>query len=157
MANQPALGPTWCFTASSSVAAVTPQANGLMELMLDPAGPATDQVASLDSVSLLRDPFPIVNFGDVLTLGRDRNTRVILFVKNLPLVAGESASAVMIDLLDSNGQVFNVPAETVRPVSNTDFMQVTFRLPTDLASGKCMIMIEAHGQLSNRGSIRIGG
>ena len=157
MANQPALGPTWCFTASSSVAAVTPQANGLMELMLDPAGPATDQVASLDSVSLLRDPFPIVNFGEVLTLGRDRNTRVILFVKNLPLVAGESASAVMIDLLDGNGQVFNVPAETVRPVSNTDFMQVTFRLPTDLASGKCMIMIEAHGQLSNRGSIRIGG
>lgn len=156
MANQTAVGPTWCFTASSGVASALPAAAGPMQLLLDPAGPAVDQVASLDALRQLRDPFPVVNFSDVLTRGGDRNTRVIVFVKNLELVFGESPSVVTVNLLDANGQVFDVAAEAVRPVSNTALVQVIFRLPSDLANGQCMIMVKVHGQLSNRGGIRIG-
>jgi hypothetical protein len=80
---------------------------------------------------------------------------VIVFVRNLQLLTGETASSVTINLVDGNNQVVDVPAEVVRAVSNTDFVQVIFRLPTTLGSGKCTLTVKAHGQLSNRGSIRI--
>jgi hypothetical protein len=154
MANQTADGPTWCFTASSAVPAAAPAAAGPMTLLLDSSGPAIDQIASLDSVRLVRDPFPVVS-PDFLNLLTDQNTGVIVFVQNLQLVAGETASAVTINLVDGNNQVFDVPAEIVRPVANTDFVQVMFRLPSNLGAGKCTVTLKAHGQLSNRGSIRI--
>ena len=157
MANQSAVGPVWCFTASSTVASSFVPPTGPMQLMLDVTGPAVDQVASLDSLSLLRDPFRVVNGGDLLSLGLDRNTRVTVFVENLQLAPGELPTAVTVNLEDGSGQVFDLPAETVRALVNTDFVQVTFRLPSNLAPGKCMMMIKAHGQLSNRGSIRIVG
>jgi hypothetical protein len=91
----------------------------------------------------------------LLNFSTDQNTRVIVFARNLQLVAGETASVVTINLVDGNNQVFDVPAEFVRPVANTDFVQVIFRLPGDLGPGKCTLTLKAHGQLSNRGSIRI--
>jgi phosphatidylserine/phosphatidylglycerophosphate/cardiolipin synthase-like enzyme len=155
MANQAASGPTWCFNASSAMPPQTTLATGPMQLLLDSAGPAIDQIASLDSMRLLRDPFPVLDSTGVLNVATDRNTRVIVFVKNLQLIDGETPSAVTINLLDGYNQVFDVPAEIVRPVSNTDFVQVIFRLPSNLAPGKCTLTIKAHGQLSNHGSIRI--
>ena len=156
MANQSAAGPLWCFNVSGVVALATAIATGPMQLLLDSSGPAIDQVASLDSLRLLRDPFPLIDGGNVLNSGADRNTRVIVFVKNLQLLSGESAAAVTVNLVDGYNQVFDVPAEAVTPVFNTDFVQVIFRLPSNLGSGKCMVTIKAHGQLSNRGSMRIG-
>ena len=156
MASQATIGPTWCFTASSAIASSFLAPTGPMQLLMDAAGPAIDQVASVDSLSLLRDPFPVVNSADLLSLGTDRNTRVTVFVKNLQLVDGETPSVVTVNLVDSSGQVFDLPAEMVRPILNTDLVQVIFRLPSNIAAGKCMIMIKAHGQLSNGGSIRIG-
>jgi hypothetical protein len=126
-----------------------------MQLLLDSAGPALDQVASLDSTLFLRDPFPIVNGADLLNLGSDRNTRVILFVRNLQLAAGETASSVVVHLVDGNNQTYDVTAENVRSVANADFVQVIFRLPNSLAAGKCTVTIKAHGQMSNTGTMRI--
>ena len=146
MANQTATGPTWCFTTSSAAP---------MQLLLDSTGPAVDQVASLDSIRFLRDPFPVVNGTDLLGVGSDRNTRVIVFVRNLQLAQNETASAVVVNLVDANNQSFDVPSEVVRPVSNTDFVQVIFRLPGSLAAGKCTVTVKAHGKMSNSGSIRI--
>src|SRR6185503_2922905 len=151
MANQTAGGPTWCFTASSTV--LPPP--GTMQLLLDSTGPAVDQVASVDSIQFVRDPFPIVNAADLLGLGSDRNTRVIVFVRNLQLAQGETASSVVVNLVDASNQNFDVAAEVVRPVSNTDFVQVIFRLPSTLATGRCVVTIKAHSQTSNTGSIRI--
>ena len=102
----------------------------------------------------MRDPF-IVNSSDLLNLGSDRNTRVIVFVKNLQLAPGETASSILVNLVGANNQSFDVAAEVVRPVPNTDFVQVIFRLPTNLAAGQCVVMVKAHGQTSNTGSIRI--
>ena len=126
-----------------------------MQLLLDSTGPAVDQVASVDSMHFVRDPFPIVNDADLLSQGGDRNTRVIVFVRNLQLAQGETASSVVVNLVDVNNQSFNVAAEAVRSVPDTDFVQVTFRLPTTIAAGRCAVTIKAHSQTSNTGSIRV--
>jgi len=151
MANQTAIGPTWCFRTS----AAAPASSGPMQLILDSTGPAVDQVASVDSLLFSRDPFPIVNGVDVLNSGSDRNTRVVVFVRNLQLAQDEPAATVVVNLIDENAQNIEVAAEAVRPVSNTDFVQVIFRLPTGLSVGTCTVRVKAHGQTSNTGTMRI--
>jgi YbbR domain-containing protein len=124
-------------------------------LILDSTGPAADQVASVDSLLFARDPFPIVNAVDALSAGSDRNTRVVVFVRNLQLAQGEAADSVVVEVIDENGQKIDVAAEAVRSVSNTDFVQVIFRLPSRLVAGTCTVRVKAHGQTSNAGTMRI--
>lgn len=112
-----------------------------------------DQVAALDSSLFIRDPFPVVNGANVFNQGVDRNTRAIVFVSNLQLLPGETSSSVIVHLVDNNNQSYDVPAEDVRTVSS--FVQVTFRLPDNLAFGRCIVTIKAHAQVSNPGTIRI--
>ena len=125
------------------------------QLLLDTAGPAVDQVAALDSILFLRDPFPVVNGADLLNLGSDRNTRVIIFVTNLQLAPGDTPSAVVVNLIDSNNQTHDIPAEDVRSIPNSNFTQVIFRLADNLPAGTCIIKVRAHGQVSNAGTLRI--
>jgi hypothetical protein len=126
-----------------------------LQLLLEEFGPSSSQVAALDSVLFLRDPFPVVNGADLLNLGSDRNTRVIIFAANLQLAQGETSSAVVVNLVDSNGLSYDIPAEDVRPVPNFNFTQVIFRLPNNLPAGTCTIKVKAHSQVSNAGTIRI--
>lgn len=125
-----------------------------LELLLEESG--STQAAALDSILFLRDPFPVVNAADLLNLGVDGNTRVIVFVMNLQLMQGETSSSVVVNLLDSNNQSYDVAAEDVRSLSNLGFTQVIFRLPNNIPAGTCTIKINAHGQVSNAGTIRIG-
>ena len=92
---------------------------------------------------------------NLLNTGVDRNTRVILFVKDLQFFQGENPSAVVIHLTDNSGRLFDVPAEDVRQVAGMTFNQVVFRLPDGLAEGSCTVRITAHAQVSNTGIIRI--
>ncbi|MEK6335872.1 MAG: hypothetical protein AABM67_13150, partial [Acidobacteriota bacterium] len=126
-----------------------------IQLMLDESGPALDQAAALDSVLFLRDPFLVVNNSNVLNPGVDRNTRLIIFVANLQLSPGETASAVVVSLTDSNGQSYDVAAEDVRFPNNMGSAQVVFRLPNNLPVGTCSIKVKAHSQTSNLGTFRI--
>jgi hypothetical protein len=126
-----------------------------IQLLLDESGPALNQVAALDSLLFLRDPFPVVNLGDLLNQGIDRNTRVIVFAKNLLLAQDAPAFSVLVNLVDSNNQTFDVVAEAVRSLPNTEFVQVTFRLPNNLAIGTCTIRIKLLDRVSNAGTIRI--
>jgi hypothetical protein len=96
-----------------------------------------------------------VNPGNFFTPTNDRNTRLIIFVTNLQLAAGELASSVVVNLVDANNQSYDIAAEDVRFVPNLDFTQVVFRLPDNLAAGTCTIKVKAHGQISNAGTIRI--
>ena len=128
---------------------------GPPQLLLDESGPALNQVAALDSVLLTRDPFPVVNGADLLNLGVDRNTRVMVFAMKLQLLQGETSSAVTVSLVDSNNHPFDIAAEDVRRVPNSLFTQVVFRLPDNISIGTCTITLKAHGFTSNPGSIRI--
>ena len=96
-----------------------------------------------------------MNDANKLNLGSDRNTRVIVFVRNIQWTSSEPATAVVVNLVDSNKQSYDTPAESVRVVDNSDFTQVIFRLPNNLAPGACTVTIKAHGQMSNSGTIRI--
>jgi hypothetical protein len=120
---------------------------------------ATNETANNEAAAvnllLLRDPFDVTNTSEWLNAGADRNTRLILFAGNLTLAQGETASTVVVRLVDSAKQVFEVPAEDVRTVPNQTFAQITFRLPDNIASGTCVVTIRAHGQSSNSGSINI--
>ena len=124
-------------------------------LVLDPAGPVAQQAAALDSLLLMRDPFPVIQALDLLNPGTDRNTRVILFVANLQLAPGDAASIVKVNLFDSIGQSHDVNAEDVRLASVPDFMQVTFRLPNNLRAGVVVIKVKSRDLESNVGTIRI--
>src|SRR6185503_2214820 len=123
-----------------------------LQLILDQTGPAPDQVAALDSVLLLRDPFPLVN---PLNLFNKGNTIVMIFAANLQLAQGETASSVVVNIIDKNSQSYDIAAEDVRLMSNSSFVQVIFRLPDSLPVDTCTIRIKAHDQVSNAGTIRI--
>ena len=56
-------------------------------------------------------------------------------------------------LVDSNNQSFDIPAQDVRFAPN--FVQVTFRLPDNIAVGACVVKIKGHNKVSNVGTIRI--
>ena len=127
-----------------------------LQLLLDETGPGANQAAALDSVLFLRDPFPVINTANLLGQDADRNTRVIVFVTNLQLAQDENSSSVVVNLTDSNGQPYDIPAEEVRVVPGFNFTQVVFRLPDNPAPGTCTVKVKAHGQESNAGTIRIG-
>jgi len=133
----------------------TPTPTPAIQLLLDESGPAIDQASALDSLLFLRDPFPVVNLDDLLNQGADRNTRVIVVARNLLLAQGAPASSVLVNLVDSNNQAFDIAAEEVRSLPNTEFMQVTFRLPNNLAIGTCTMRIKLLDRVSNAGTIRI--
>jgi hypothetical protein len=103
----------------------------LIQLILEENGPTATQAAAFDSVLFVRDPFPLVNSSNVLKLVSDPNTRVMIFVTNLQLLPGETASAVMVQLTDSANQSFNIPAEDVRLIPSVGFTQVIFDCPLD--------------------------
>jgi len=128
------------------------------------ANSSTPQLATNESANneaaavnllLMRDPFDVTNTSEWLNAGADRNTRIILFAANLQLAQGETASSVVVKLIDSTNAVFDVPAEDVRIVPNQTITQITFRLPDNIASGPCVVTIKAHGQTSNSGAINI--
>ena len=124
-------------------------------LMLEESGPAPQQAAAFESLLFTRDPFRVKSVADWLNLPPGQNTLVLLFVQNLRLNQGETASDVIVNLVDGNNQSFNVPAADVRAVPNVDLTQVLFRLPDALAAGSCKVSIKAHGQTSNLGTMRI--
>jgi hypothetical protein len=123
--------------------------------MPEESGPAPQQAAALESVLFTRDPFRVKSIVDWANLPPGQNTIVMIFARNLRLNQGETASDVIVNLVDGNNQSFDVPATDVRPLPNTDLSQVLFRLPDALAPGTCKVTIKAHGQTSNMGTIRI--
>jgi hypothetical protein len=124
-------------------------------LLLEESGPAPQQAAALESILFARDPFKVESISGWSTLAPGQNTLVMIFAQNLRLNAGETASDVIVNLVDGNNQSFDVSAADVRAVPNVDLTQVVFRLPDTLAAGTCQVTIKAHGQSSNIGTIRI--
>ena len=127
----------------------------VIQLLLEESGPGVNQVAALDSIFAVRDPFGVATVLEQFANGTDRNTRVTLFVRNLQLNPGENSSAVVVRLIGSNNQVFDVPAEDFRAVPGFDFMQVTFRLPNNIPAGTAQVTIRSHLRVSNMGTLRI--
>jgi len=124
-------------------------------LVLEESGPAPQQAAALESLLFSRDLFRVQSVANWPTLQPGQRTRVMIFAQNLRLNQGETASDVIVNLVDGSNQNFNVPAADVRTLPNTDLTQVVFTLPEALAPGTCTVTIKMHGQTSNTGTIRI--
>ena len=147
------LSPSRVTTATYVVLASDP--GSIVEMLLDAEVGQPNEAAAIDSALATRGPFSIVNNSNLLNSGADPNTRVIVFTRKFQLLPGEAPNSVMVELYDANGFYFQLLAEDVRSVPNTDLTQVTFRLSDNLAPGKYTAFVRAHGQTSNAGSITI--
>lgn len=127
----------------------------LLGFVLEDSGPLPNQAAALDALLGVRDPFRIMTIPDWFATGPDRNTRVVLFARNLQLNPGETSSAVTVRFMLLSTVIADVPAEDVRALPNTDLTQVIVRLPSSLAPGTYIVTIRAHTRVSNIGNIRI--
>ena len=127
----------------------------VLELVLEESGPVQGQAAALDSYFAVRDPFRVFGIPDWFVGAPDQNTRVMFFARGLQLNPGELPSAVIVRIVASNSQVFDVQAQDVRSIPGTDLTQVVIRLPNNLVAGTCTVSIRAHTRVSNTGTIRI--
>jgi hypothetical protein len=83
-------------------APVYAQVTGSPRLLLDESGPTADQVAALESVLFLRDPFSVRRVSQLLSLGPDPNTRGTIFVANLQ----PGQAPVVVNLSDNDNQTY---------------------------------------------------
>ena len=120
------------------------------QILLEESGAAADTAAAFDSILWLRDPFLVLNTGNLINPAADRNTRVVILVANI----SPSLPAV-VTLTNPSNQSQDINAQDVRAVPNQDFRQVTFRLPTGLVAGTYKIKVTSNGQTSNTASLRI--
>jgi hypothetical protein len=119
------------------------------QILLEQSGPVADQAAVFDSVLWLRDPFLVLNPANLLYPASDLNTRVAIFVANLP------DGPVTVNLVDSNNQSYNITPQDVHGFTDLEFNQVTFRLPSGLPVGTCRVKVISQGQESNTATFRI--
>lgn len=124
------------------------------ELLLETLDTPTTQAAALDAVLLSRDPFRVVNPAYLLMMP-EQNTRVAVFVRDLQLGQGQTAANITVRLVDMLQQSIDVPAESLTPLAEVNFSQLTFRLPPTLTPGTCTVEIIFNGHTSNVGTIRI--
>jgi len=128
-----------------------------LQLLLDPAGPASNQAVAVDSILFMRDPFPIDRLEQWFNFPGDDNTRVMLFAY-FQLLPGETANDVQVNVIDSNNHSYDVTAEDVRLVTcapcSQPLSQVTFRLP-DMPAGTVTVRVKVHILTSNAGTFRV--
>ena len=113
------------------------------------------RAVAFDALTKMRDPFTITQPGFV---GPDRRTRVMFFVLNLELLAGEGANALTADAEDSAGRRYELAVEDVRGVRDFEGLkQVTVLLRPEMDDvGDVLVRINLHGVSSNRARISVG-
>lgn len=114
----------------------------------------TGHAIAFDSVTMLRDPFPLTN---TLNFSSDQHTRVMLFAVNLDLLPGENSSAVTARAEDSQMNVYSLTVEYVGAVPDFNWLtQVIVKLPDNLPTGQdVLVSITWHATTSNKARITI--
>lgn len=114
----------------------------------------TDHAIAFDSVTMLRDPFPLTNF---LNFSSDSHTRVMLFAVNLELLPGEDSSAVTARAEDSQMNIYPLTVEYVGTVPGLSWLtEVVVALPGNLPSGQdVLVSVTWHVRTSNKARISI--
>ena len=108
----------------------------------------SNRAVALDSVTFIRDPFPLAT---LFNFGLDQRARIILFATGLELMPGESISVVTAQAEDSAHQIYPLTVEYVGKVPNFDWLtQVNVRLPDGLATGDVLVSVSLRGAVSNK-------
>jgi glucose/arabinose dehydrogenase len=113
----------------------------------------TGLALALDSVTMMREPFPL---STVHNFSQDGRTRLMLFAFNLELLSGENSSVVTAWAEDSQGR-YPLTVEAVNKVPNFSWLtQVVVRLPDQLASkDEVLVSIELRGIASNKALVKL--
>lgn len=117
----------------------------------------SDLAIALDSISLKRDPFTLLN---ELKLGADNRRRISLFVWRLNLLPTDTAANVAVLAEDSIGTPYPLVVEYVGPVAGLDDVtQVVVKLPDSVlgAPRDLFVKVTLRGPSSTTGRIRIAG
>lgn len=114
----------------------------------------TDQAIALDSVSMMRDPFPLSTLHN---FSSDQRTRLMLFATDTDLQPGEPISAITARAEDSLLVVHTLTVGFVGKVPGLSWLtQLVVRLPDNLPGNTdVFISITLHGKTSNKVRIRI--
>jgi hypothetical protein len=113
----------------------------------------SERAIALESVTLSRDPFPLVtehNFSP------DKRTRIIFLATNVDLIASENLSALTAQLEDAHN-TYPLEVEYVGKVPNFEWVtQVIVKLPVAITDvGDVRVSIKLRGAASNKVIIKI--
>lgn len=110
----------------------------------------TARAAALDSVTMRREPFSLVN---IFNFSSDQRTRIMLFATGLDLLPGES---ITVQLEDTDHHIYPLVVEDIRPLPNLPFSQITLKLPDTISvEGDFQLSLTFHGVTSNKPLINI--
>ncbi len=114
----------------------------------------SDIAVALDSVTMVRDPFPLTN---IFNFSSDHRTRLMLFGMNMNLSPGENASAVTARAEDAALNVYPLTVEFAGKVPGFDSLtQLVVRLPDNTpAAQSIFVSVTLHGQTSNKVRVRM--
>lgn len=114
----------------------------------------TDRAIALDSVTMIRDPFPLNTF---LNFSSDHRTRIMLFATDAELLLGENSSDLTAQAEDSLLVVYPLTVEFVGKVPGYDWLtQIVVKLPESISgNGDLLVRISLRGKVSNKVRIRI--
>lgn len=117
--------------------------------------PSSTRAVALEAVTYRREPFPVTM---PVPFSADTRNRIVFFVMNLDLLAGEGANALVVDAEDSTHRHYTFKAEDVTPYPGYEWMsQVTVRLSDDIGdTGDVLVRVSLHGVSSNRVRVGIG-
>lgn len=105
----------------------------------------TQRAIALDAVTLVRDPFPLINPNYT---GPDQRTRVMLFSENLLQTSGLNVTATAVDAAQTS---YNLEVEFVGTLPTfPGFTQIIVKLPDGITvAGDLQVTITARGKTSN--------
>ena len=114
----------------------------------------TDHGIILESVSELRDPFPLSTLHN---FSLDQRNRLMLFARNGQLLAGETASSVTARAEDAQMISYPLTVEFVGLVPGFDWLtQIVLRLPDNLPTNReFLVSITLRGKTSNKARFRM--
>ena len=109
----------------------------------------SNSAIAVDSVSLLRYPFPVSTVPNYST---DGHTRLMLFAMNVEMQAGENVSMITAEAEDSQHIVYPLVVEYAGAVPNLKALtQINVRLPANLSNAaNVMVSIKVRGVESNK-------
>ena len=114
----------------------------------------TNRAVALESVTFVRDPFPLTTLNN---FSLDQRTRITLFAVGLELLSGEDISVVTAQAEDAGNKIHPLKVEYVGKVPGFDWLtQVVIRLPDDfLNAGDLLVSVSLRGAVSNKAFIGI--
>lgn len=109
----------------------------------------TERAIALEAITLMRDPFPIMNTRNFTADGR---SRVGLYAVNLTLANGETSAAVTAQAIDAGARTYQLPIEYVGKVPGFDWLtEIVATLPPELMNaGDISINVTYRGNNSNK-------